>query len=78
DPDTSIRESLVLASFVAVSFYAVFNASILTLVSYDLSDLVQLEKKLDSLALQLPATEIGEINVVIGLEGRSPIFDYLF
>ncbi|MFA0929797.1 hypothetical protein RA263_25900 [Pseudomonas syringae pv. tagetis] len=78
DPDTSNRESLVHAAFVAVSFYAVFNASILTLESYDLSDLVQLEKKLDALALQLPATENGENNVVIGLEGRSPIFDYLF
>ncbi|WP_057401273.1 hypothetical protein [Pseudomonas amygdali] len=78
DSDTTNNYSLAYALFVAVSFYAVFNASLLTLEAYDLSDLVQLEKKLDALALQLPATENGENDVVIGLEGMSPIFDYLF
>ncbi|KWT16064.1 hypothetical protein [Pseudomonas amygdali] len=78
DSDTTNNYSLAYALFVAVSFYVVFNASLLTLEAYDLSDLVQLEKKLDALALQLPAAENGENDVVIGLEGISPIFDYLF
>ncbi|MDT3227570.1 hypothetical protein, partial [Pseudomonas amygdali] len=78
DSDTSNNYSLFYALFVAVSFYVVFNASIPTLESYDLSELVRLEKKLDAIALQLPATEAGENDVVIGLEGRSRVFDYLF
>ncbi|MCK9700473.1 hypothetical protein RYA98_18295 [Pseudomonas syringae] len=78
DAETSNNYSLAYALFVAVSFYAVFNASIQNIEAYDLSELVQLEKKLDALALQLPATEHGENDVVIGLEGRSPIIDYLF
>ncbi|EPM71016.1 hypothetical protein A584_10835 [Pseudomonas syringae pv. theae ICMP 3923] len=78
DSDTSNNYSLAYALFVAVSFYVVFKASLLTLEAYDLSDLVQLEKKLDALALQLPTAENGENDVVIGLEGKSPIFDYLF
>ncbi|EPF65038.1 hypothetical protein [Pseudomonas syringae] len=78
DAETSNNYSLPYALFVAVSFYAVFNASIQTLEAYDFSELVQLEKKLDALALQLPANESGENNVVIGLEGKSPIIDYLF
>ncbi|MCF9003515.1 hypothetical protein [Pseudomonas syringae] len=76
--ETSNNYSLAYALFIAVSFYAVFNASIQNIEAYDLSELVQLEKKLDALALQLPATEHGENDVVIGLEGRSPIIDYLF
>ncbi|WP_346400206.1 hypothetical protein [Pseudomonas syringae] len=76
--ETSSNYSLAYALFIAVSFYAVFNASIQNIEAYDLSELVQLEKKLDALALQLPATEHGENDVVIGLEGRSPIIDYLF
>lgn len=76
--ETSSNYSLAYALFIAVSFYAVFNASIQNIEAYDLSELVQLEKKLDALALQLPATEYGENDVVIGLEGRSPIIDYLF
>ncbi|KTB75598.1 hypothetical protein ACTAB9_07795 [Pseudomonas syringae] len=78
ESDVSNNYSLPYALFIAVSFYAVFNASVLTREAYDLSDLVQLEKKLDALALQLPATENGENDVVIGLEGKSPVFDYLF
>lgn len=78
DLDTSNNYSPAYALFVAISFYAVFKASILSPEAYDLSELVQLEKKMDALALQLPATENGENDVVIGLEGRSPVFDYLF
>lgn len=62
----------------AASFYCIYNASIIPREHHDLSDLVQLERKLSAAVSQLPFAESEKNNVVIGLDGMPPTFNYLF
>ncbi|WP_074816993.1 hypothetical protein [Pseudomonas syringae] len=76
--DVSFNRSFLYALFTAVSFCVVFNTSLIPRERHDVSDLVQMEKKLDVMASQVPTINNGKDDVVIGLNGLSPVFDYLY